>query len=70
MVAMKKFQVNIEQDHAKTEEPLRYAKRNTMQVTFKFKKNLDLDLKKKSKSSNDGTDANNATVKSNCAGVD
>ena len=24
----------------------RYAKRNTMQVTFKFKNNLDLDLKK------------------------
>ena len=47
MVAMKKFQVNIEQDHAKTEEPLRYGKRNTMQVTFKFKKNLDLDLKKR-----------------------
>ena len=32
MVFMKKFQPSIQQDHAKTEEPVRYAKRNTLQV--------------------------------------
>ena len=32
MVVMKKFQLNIQQVHAKTEEPVRYAKRNTLQV--------------------------------------
>ena len=32
MVAMKNFSLRIQQDHAKTEEPVRYAKRNTLQV--------------------------------------
>ena len=39
MVVVKKFQVSIQQDHAKTEEPVRYAKRNTLQVY------MDLHLK-------------------------
>ena len=41
MVAMKKFQLSIQQDHAKTEEPARYAKRNTPQVY------MDLNLKRR-----------------------
>ena len=32
MVVLKKFQLSIQQDHAKTEEPVRYAKRNILQV--------------------------------------
>ena len=32
MAAMRKFQLNIQQVHAKAEEPVRYAKRNTLQV--------------------------------------
>ena len=32
MIVMKKFKPSIQQDHAKTEEPVRYAKRNTLQV--------------------------------------
>ena len=39
MVVMKKFQLSIQQDHAKTEEPVRYANRNTLQVC------MDLHLK-------------------------
>ena len=39
MVVVKKFQVSIQQDHAKTEELVRYAKRNTLQVY------MDLHLK-------------------------
>ena len=40
MVAEKKFQLNIQQDLAKTEELARYAKRNTLQVY------MDLRLKR------------------------
>ena len=40
MVAEKKFQLNIQQDLAKTEQPARYAKRNTLQVY------MDLRLKR------------------------
>ena len=32
MAAMKKFQLTLQQDHAKTEEPVRYANSNTLQV--------------------------------------
>ena len=32
MAAMKKFQLNLQQDLTKTKEPVRYAKRNTLQV--------------------------------------
>ena len=32
MVVTKKFQLSIQQDREKTEEPVRYAKRNTLQV--------------------------------------
>ena len=32
MVVLKKFQLSIQQDHAKAEEPVRYAKRNILQV--------------------------------------
>ena len=39
MVVMKKFQLSIQQDHAKTEEPVRCANRNTLQVY------MDLHLK-------------------------
>ena len=39
MVVVKKFQVSIQQDHAKTEKLVRYAKRNTLQVY------MDLHLK-------------------------
>ena len=41
MAAMRKFQLNIQQVHAKAEEPVRYAKRNTLQVY------MDLYLKRK-----------------------
>ena len=41
MAAMKKFQLNIQQDLTKTEEPVRYAKRNTLQVY------MDLRLKRR-----------------------
>ena len=39
MVVVKKCQVSIQQDHEKTEELVRYAKRNTLQVY------MDLHLK-------------------------
>ena len=32
MVVMKKIRLSIHQDHVKTEEPVRYVKRNTVQV--------------------------------------
>ena len=32
MAAMKKFQLSVQQDHAKAEEPVRYANSNTLQV--------------------------------------
>ena len=41
MAAMRKFQLNIQQVHAKAEEPVRYAKRNTLQVY------MDLYLKRR-----------------------
>ena len=41
MAAMKKFQLNILQDQAKTEEPVRFAKRITLQVY------MDLCLKRR-----------------------
>ena len=41
MTAMKEFQLSIEQDHAKTQEPVRYAKKNTLQVY------MDLCLKRR-----------------------
>ena len=41
MAAIRKFQLNIQQVHAKAEEPVRYAKRNTLQVY------MDLYLKRR-----------------------
>ena len=41
MAAMRKFQLNIQQVDAKAEEPVRYAKRNTLQVY------MDLYLKRR-----------------------
>ena len=58
---MKKIQLSIQQDHAKTEEPVRYVKRNTLEIY--------MDSYLKDKSSADGTCSNDPTVKSNCAGV-
>ena len=58
---MKKIQLSIQQDHAKTEEPVRYVKRNTLEIY--------MHSYLKGKSSNDGTYSNDPTVKSNCAGV-
>ena len=45
MFVMKKIQLSIQQDHAKTEEPVRYVKRNTLEIY--------MDSYLKGKSSND-----------------
>ena len=58
---MKKIQFSIQQDHAKTKEPVRYVKRNTLEIY--------MDSYLKGKSSNGATYSNDPTVKSNCAGV-
>ena len=60
MVVMKKFQPSIQQDHAKTEEPVRYAKRKTLQVY------RDSHVKERA---NQAMMVQILMIKSNCAGV-
>ena len=63
MAVMKKFKLSIQQDHAKTEEPARYAKRNNLQVY------MDLHLKGRTNQTMMVlifTHSNDLTVKSNC----
>ena len=64
MAAMKKFQLNIQQDLTKNRRTCKICKEKYPTSLHGFT------FKKKSKSSNDGTDAmNDLIVKSNCEGV-